>query len=114
MSSLVVRGYESTNAGNLRWGYREPCIVTARIIDNKNGRFVRLNKVTLKYPDFIKDVDANVDVHVRVFDFRMKANAETFEKYIINAFSYTLRNTTLNLCHNYMLEFLDYTFSELT
>jgi len=57
---------------------------------------VRLNKVTIKYPDFKKDASADVDVHVRVFNFTMKANAETFEKYIINAFSYTLRNTTSN------------------
>jgi len=35
MSSLVVREYESTNAGNLKGGYREPSIITARIIDNK-------------------------------------------------------------------------------
>ncbi len=96
MSSLVVRGYENTNAGNLRGGYREPFIITAGIIDNKNGCFVRLNKVTLKYLDFKKDVDVDVDVHVRVFNFTMKANAQTFEKYIINAFSYTLRDITSN------------------
>ncbi len=72
---------------------------------------MRPNRVTLKYPDFKKD--DNVDVHVRVFNFAMKANAKTFEEYIINAISYTLRDTTSNWYHNYMLEFLDYIFSEL-
>ncbi len=73
---------------------------------------MKLNRVILKYPDFKKNVD--VDVHVRMFNFAVKANVETFEENIINAFSYTLRDTTSNWCHNYMLEFLDYTFSELT
>jgi hypothetical protein len=49
-----------------------------------------------------------------MFNFVVKANAKTSEKYIINVFSYTLRNTTLNLCHNYMSKFPNYFFSELT
>jgi hypothetical protein len=49
-----------------------------------------------------------------MFNFAIKANAETFEKYIINAFSYMLRDMASYWCHNYMLEFLDYTFLELT
>jgi hypothetical protein len=49
-----------------------------------------------------------------MFNFVIKANAKTFEEYIINAFSYMLRNTTSNWCHNYMSKFLEYTFSELT
>jgi hypothetical protein len=44
--------------------------------------------IALKYPDFKKDVDPNA--HVRMFNFVIKANAKTFEKYIINAFSYML------------------------
>jgi hypothetical protein len=44
----------------------------------------------------------------------MKANVETSEEYIINVFSYMLRNIALNWCHNYMSKFLDYTFSKLT
>jgi hypothetical protein len=68
--------------------------------------------VSLKYLDLKKDVDANA--HGRVFNFAMKANVETFEKYIINAFSYTLRDTTSNWCHNYVLKFHDCTFSEFT
>jgi hypothetical protein len=54
--------------------------------------------VALKYPDLKKDVDP--DAHVRVFNFAIKANAKTSEKYIINVFNYMLRDTTLNWCHN--------------
>jgi hypothetical protein len=68
--------------------------------------------VALKYPDFKKDVDPNV--HVRMFNSVVKANAKTFEEYIINVFSYTLRDTTSYWCHNYMLEFPNCTFSNLT
>jgi hypothetical protein len=46
------------------------------------------------YPDFKKDVDPNA--HVRAFNFIVKENVETFEEYIINAFSCMLRNTTSN------------------
>jgi hypothetical protein len=49
-----------------------------------------------------------------VFNSVVKVNVETFEEYIINAFSYTLKDMTLGWCHNYMLKFPDYTFSELT
>jgi hypothetical protein len=44
----------------------------------------------------------------------MKANVENSKEYIINAFSYTLKDIALDWCHNYMLEFLDHTFSKLT
>ncbi len=67
--------------------------------------------VTLKYLDFKKDVDPNV--HVIVFNFAIKENTKTFEEHIINASNYTLRNTTLDQCHNYMSEFLDYIFFKL-
>jgi hypothetical protein len=60
----------------------------------KDGHDVRPNKVVLKYPNFKIDVDP--DVHVRVFNFVVKANVETFEEYIINAFNYTLRDMTSN------------------
>jgi hypothetical protein len=49
-----------------------------------------------------------------VFNFIVKANEEIFEEYIINAFIYTLKDMTLDWCHNYMLEFPNYIFSELT
>jgi hypothetical protein len=68
--------------------------------------------VALKSLDLNKDVDP--DAHVKMFNYMVKANAETFEKYIINAFSYTLRDTTSDLCHNYMSKFLDNVFSKLT
>jgi hypothetical protein len=85
--------------------------MTQGIFNQKNGHFVRSNKVALKYIDFKKDVDP--DVHVRVFNSMVKANIETFEEYIINAFSYTLRDMASNWCHNYISKFLDYIFSEL-
>ncbi len=50
--------------------------------------------VALKYFDFKKDVNPNV--HVKVFNSIMKVNVETFEEYIINAFSYTLKDTSSN------------------
>jgi plasmid replication initiation protein len=56
---------------------------------------VRPNKVALKYPDLKKDVD--LDVHVRMFNFIVKANEKTFEVYIINAFNYMLRDIGLDL-----------------
>jgi hypothetical protein len=68
--------------------------------------------VALKYLDFKKDVDP--DVHVRMFNFAVKVNAKISEKFIINAFSYMVRDTTSNWCHNYMLKFLDFTFLEFT
>ncbi len=68
--------------------------------------------VAHKYLDFKKDV--NPYVHVRVFNFVVKANVETSKEYIINVFSNTLRDTTSNLCHNYMSKFPNYIFSELT
>ncbi len=55
---------------------------------------MRPNRVAFKYHDFKKDVDPNA--HVRVFNYVMKGNAKTFEKYIINAFSYMLRYIALN------------------
>jgi hypothetical protein len=55
---------------------------------------MRPNRVALKYHDFKKDVDPNV--HVKMFNYVVKEDAKTSEKYIINVFSYTLRNTTLN------------------
>jgi hypothetical protein len=68
--------------------------------------------IVLKYLDFKKDVD--LDGHVKVFNFVVKANAKTFEEYIINAFNYKLKDMASGWCHNYMLEFHDYTFLEFT
>jgi hypothetical protein len=73
---------------NSRGGYRKPSIVTIPILDHRDGRYVKLNKVALKYLDFKKDVDP--DAHVKMFNFVVKENAKTFKEYIINALSYTL------------------------
>ncbi len=67
--------------------------------------------VILKYLDFKKNVD--LDVHVRMFNYVVKKNAETSEEYIINVFSYTLKNISLDWCHNYMSKFPNYIFLEL-
>jgi hypothetical protein len=67
---------------------------------------------TLKYPNYKKDVDPYA--HVKVFNATIKTNGETFKEYIINAFSYTLKKTTSNSCHNYTSEFLNNKFVELT
>jgi hypothetical protein len=90
MSSIAARGYKSTDAKDRKGKYRGPFVMTQKKFNHKNGHFVRPNKVALKYIDFKKDVDPNV--HVKMFNSMVKANVKTFEEYIINAFSYTLRN----------------------
>jgi hypothetical protein len=60
----------------------------------KNGHFIRPNIVALKYPNFKKKI--NLDVHVKVFNFAMKVNPKTIKEYIVNVFSYTLKDTTSN------------------
>jgi hypothetical protein len=108
---MVVGGYRSVDVMNLKGRYQEPYAITAQIFDHRNDHYVRLNRVAFKYPNFKKEVDPNA--HVRVFNFIIKV-VKTFEEYIINAFNYMLRNIISDWCHNYMLEFLNYTFSELT
>ncbi len=78
MNSLVAGRYKSTDVRNLGGGYRKPFVVSARIIDNKNGHFMRPNMVVLKCLDFKKDVDP--DAHVRMLNFAMKGNVKTFKK----------------------------------
>jgi hypothetical protein len=112
MNSMAVGGYINADATNPRRGHWEPFVIIASIPYHKYGHYVRSNRVALKYLDFKKDVDPNV--HVIVFNSIVKTNVETFEKYIINAFSYMLRDMTSNWCHNYMSEFLDYIVLELT
>jgi hypothetical protein len=112
MSSMVVGGYRNANVANLRKGYQEQSIVITKIPNHKDGHYVRPNKVVLNYPDFKKDDDLNL--HVTVFNFVVKANAENSKEYIINVFSYMLKDTPLDWFHNYMLKFLNCTFSKLT
>jgi hypothetical protein len=45
-------------------------------------------QLVLKYPNYKKDAD--LDAHVSVFNSIVKVIGETYEEYIINAFSYTL------------------------
>jgi hypothetical protein len=112
MSSMAIRRYKSVNVTTCKEGYRKPFAITIPILDYRNGHYVRPNMVVFKCHDFKKDVDPNV--HVKMFNFVIKVNVETFEKYIINVFNYMLRNTTLNWWHNYMSDFLYCIFLELT
>jgi hypothetical protein len=107
---MVAKGYRSANVVHPRGGYQKPIAITTPNLDHKNGHYVRPNRVALKYLDFKKDVDPNV--HVRMFNFVNKTNAKTFEEYIIKVFNYTLRDTTLNWCHNYMSKFPNGIFLE--
>ncbi len=91
---MATRGYKSANAVNPKGGYWEPSIIIAQISNHKIGHYVRPNKVAQKYFDLQKGVDLNA--HVKVFNFVVKVNAIFFEKYIINAFSYTQRDMASN------------------
>jgi len=106
MSSMVVRSYRSADATNLRGGYQKPSIVTTQIPNHKDGHYVRPNKVALKHL-------ADPNVHFKMFNSIIKPNVKTFGKYIINVFSYMLKDTTSDWCHNYMSKYHDYIFSEL-
>ncbi len=90
MSSMVARGCKS--AMHSRGGYWKLIVVIVPIFDHRDGHYVRPNRVAFKYLDFKKDVDPNA--HVRMFNFAVKTNVETSKKYIINVFSYTLKDTT--------------------
>jgi hypothetical protein len=79
---------------NPKGGYQKLYLITQGIPNHRIGHFVRPNKVALKYLNFKKDID--LDVHVKMFNSIVKTNVETFEKYIINAFSYILRNIALD------------------
>jgi len=47
--------------------------------------------VAFKYHDFKKRV--NPYAQVRMFNFVVKENVKTFEEYIVNVFSYMLKDT---------------------
>jgi hypothetical protein len=99
MNLIAIKRYRNTNVEDLKWGYWGPFVITLGIPNHRNGHFVKSNKVAFKYLDFRKDVDPNA--HVRMFNYIIKANAQTSKEYITNAF-------------NYMLEFFYYTFFKLT
>jgi hypothetical protein len=48
-----------------------------------------------------------------MFNFVVNVNAKTSEEYIINVFSYMLRDVASDMCHNYMSESPDCIFSKL-
>jgi hypothetical protein len=109
---MALRRYKSANAMNPKRIYRKPYVVTISILDHENGHYVTAKHGILKYSNFKKDVDPNA--HVKVFNFTIKANAETFEEYNINAFSYTFKDTASNWCDNYMSKKFVCIFSKLT
>lgn len=69
------------------------------------GSVAKPHRSTFKYPDYKKD--AYLDVHVKIFHAIVRANGNTYEKHIINVFSYTLRKMTLYWCHDYISDRLD-------
>jgi hypothetical protein len=75
MSSITIGGYRNTNVENPRGGYWERFVVIIEFLDQRNGHFIRPNRVVFKYPNFKKDVNPNV--HVKVFNFVVKVNAKT-------------------------------------
>ncbi len=100
ISLMATRRYRIINAMNPKGGHQKPFVVTAQILYHKDGHYVKPNMVAFKYPNFKKD--ANPNVHVKVFNSIIKVNAKTSKKYIINAFSYMLKDTASDWCHNYM------------
>jgi hypothetical protein len=51
---MDVGGYINVDVTNLRGRYQEPSIITAQILDNRDGHYVRPNRVAFKYPDLKK------------------------------------------------------------
>jgi hypothetical protein len=99
------------DAMNPKGGYQKPFVIIVPILDHRDGHYVKAKNVAFKYHDFKKNVDP--DVHVRMFNFVVKANAETSEEYIINAINYMLKDMASNWCHNYMSEFFNILFQSL-
>jgi hypothetical protein len=54
MNSMAIRGYNNEDATHVKRGYQEPSIVTAQILDHRDGHYVRLNRVAFKYLDLKK------------------------------------------------------------
>jgi hypothetical protein len=51
MNSMATRRYKSASVANPRRGYRKPFIITAPVLDHRDGHYVRPNMVALKYTD---------------------------------------------------------------
>ncbi len=112
MNSMAARRYKSADAMHPRGGYQKPIVITAPIFDHKDDHYVKPNMVVLQYPNFEKNVDPNA--HVKLFSFVVKINVKISEEYIVNTFSYMVRDTASKWCRNYMSKFPNYSFSELT
>jgi hypothetical protein len=80
MNSIVVRGYECIDAGNLGRRHQEPFVIIAGISDHVNGHYVKPNSLALKYLDFKKNVDP--DVHVKVFNSIVRLMQKPFKSII--------------------------------
>jgi hypothetical protein len=77
MNLIATIRFRNTNVEDLKGGYRRPFVITQGIPNHTNGHFVKSNKVAFKYLNFKKNVDPNVGV--RMFNYTIKANAETFK-----------------------------------
>jgi hypothetical protein len=84
VSSMAAGRYKSANAMNPREGYWEPYAITTQIFEHKNGHYIRPNKVIQKYLTFKKDANPMLMLKCSI------VHAKTFEKHIINVFSYML------------------------
>jgi hypothetical protein len=67
---MVIGGYRIVNVVNPIGGYWESSTVITTIPDHRDGHYVRLNRVIIKYPNFKRDVD--LDAHVKVFNSAIK------------------------------------------
>ncbi len=63
----------------------------------------------LQYPTYVKDI--NHDVHIRIFKV-IKANGDTMEADIINAFGFTLRDNISEWGENYVQNHPNCTFED--
>ncbi len=100
MNLIAIKRFRNTNVEDLKGGYQRPFVITQGIPNYRNGHFVKSNKVAFKYLDFKKNVDPNV--HVRMFNYTIKANAETSKEYIINVFNYMLEFLTIHFRNLHM------------
>jgi len=58
-------------------------------------------------------LDADLDVHVKVFKVAIKANGEIDDAKIVNLFSFTFRDIVFDWWNNCMGDYLDCTFAKL-
>ncbi len=56
MNSITIKGYINIDVENPKGGYYKPYVVITKILNHKNGHFVRPNRVALKYLDLKKNL----------------------------------------------------------